>query len=225
MRNCNTVCLNGRDLQLDLARGLGAEICLSNDANCFALAECLLGSAKGARSVFGVIIGTGVGGGIVFDGQIWNGANGIAGEWGHNVLEPEGDPCYCGRRGCVETVISGPALELRYERATGTALPLSQIVESHRTGRNPEATQVVQRLCEGFGRSLATVVNVLDPDVIVLGGGVGQVQDLYGAGTAELKRHVFHEDPRLDVRRPMLGDSAGVFGAALQVRTHAQGRH
>jgi predicted NBD/HSP70 family sugar kinase len=161
----------------------------------------------------------------VLDGQIWSGANGIAGEWGHNVIDPEGEPCYCGRRGCVETVISGPALERWYKGLTGEQLALPKIVEGHRTGRNTSATQVVQRLCNEFGRSLATVVNVLDPDVIVLGGGVGQTQELYESGTLELKKHVFHEEPRLDVRRPLLGDSGGVFGAALQVRTRAQARH
>ena len=215
MRNCNTVCLNGQDLQADLSRALGCHAAVTNDANCFALAEAVLGSAKGAHCVFGVIIGTGVGGGVVFEGKVWNGANGIAGEWGHNLAEPGGEACYCGRRGCVETVLSGPALERHYERETGTRLPLPGIIEAARTGGNTAATRVVQRLCEGFGRSLAQVVNVLDPDVIVLGGGVGQTHELYELGTLELRRHVFHDDPKLDVRRPALGDSAGVFGAAL----------
>lgn len=219
MRNCNTVCLNGRDLQHDLTRALGAEVVVTNDANCFALAEAELGAARGARCVFGVILGTGVGGGVVLDGAIWNGANGIAGEWGHNLLELGGEPCYCGRQGCVETVISGPALERHYEKLTGTEAKMPEILQGHRSGGNTAASQVVQRLCEGFGRALASAVNVLDPDMIVLGGGVGQTQELYDRGTEELRRHVFHEEPRLDVRRPMLGDSAGVFGAALQVRT------
>jgi predicted NBD/HSP70 family sugar kinase len=141
------------------------------------------------------------------------------------VIEPDGEPCYCGRRGCVETVISGTALERHYEKLTGTKAKLPEILEGHRSGGNTAASQVVQRLCEGFGRALAGVVNVLDPDVIVLGGGVGQTQELYDRGTEELRRHVFHEEPRLDVRRPLLGDSAGVFGAALQVRTRPQSRH
>ncbi len=225
MRNCNTVCLNGQPLRDDLSRTLRSCAIVTNDANCFALAEAVLGSARGARCVFGVIIGTGVGGGIVVDGQIWNGANGIAGEWGHNVIDPEGETCYCGRRGCVETVISGPALERKYKDLSGDQLRLPEILAGHRTGRNATATQVVQRLCKEFGRSLATVINVLDPDVIVLGGGVGQAQELYESGTIELRKHVFHEEPRLDVRRPLLGDSAGVFGAALQVRSRTPDRH
>ncbi len=225
MRNCNTVCLNGMPLASDLTHSLGSTAIVTNDANCFALAESVLGCAQGARCVLGVIIGTGVGGGIVIDGEIWNGVNGIAGEWGHNVIEPEGELCYCGRRGCVETVISGPALERWYEHLAGERLPLPEILTSHRTGRNTLATQAVERLCKEFGRALATVVNVLDPDVIVLGGGVGQAQELYDEGTNELKKHVFHERPVLEVKRPLLGDSAGVFGAALQVRTRAQDRH
>jgi fructokinase len=219
MRNCNTVCLIGRDLQQDLAHALGTEVLVTNDANSFALAEAELGAARGARCVFGVIVGTGVGGGIVLGGEIWNGANGIAGEWGHNLLEPDGEPCYCGRRGCVETVLSGPALERHYARLTGSQARLPEILAGHRSGGNTAASQVVNRLCEGFGRALAGVVNVLDPDVIVLGGGVGQIQELYDKGTEALRRNVFHEEPRLDVRSPQLGDSAGVFGAALQVRT------
>lgn len=219
MRNCNTVCLNGRDLQSDLSRALGARAIVTNDANCFVLAEAELGAASGARCVFGVILGTGVGGGIVLDGTIWNGANGIAGEWGHNPLDPDGEPCYCSRRGCVETVLSGPALERHYARLTGSQARLPEILAGHRSGGNTAASQVVNRLCEGFGRALASVVNVLDPDVIVLGGGVGQAHELYDQGTEALRRNVFHEEPRLDVRRPLLGDSAGVFGAALQVRT------
>jgi predicted NBD/HSP70 family sugar kinase len=219
MRNCNTVCLNGQPFPADLSIALGCEAVVTNDANCFALAEAVLGAAKGARCVFGVIIGTGVGGGIVLDGKIVNGPNGIAGEWGHNVVEPDGEPCYCGRRGCVETVLSGPALERWYEKLSGERLSLPEIVAAHRTGGNTNATLTVERLCQEFGRCLATVVNVLDPDCIVLGGGVGQTGELYDLGTSELEKHVFHECPKLDVRRPALGDSAGVFGAALQVRS------
>jgi predicted NBD/HSP70 family sugar kinase len=225
MRNCNTVCLNGRPLSRDLSSALARPVSVMNDANCFALAEALLGAAKGVRCVFGVILGTGVGGGMVLDGQAWTGLNGIAGEWGHTVVEPDGEPCYCGRRGCVETVISGPALERRYRDLTGQELSLAGIVGLHRTGGNTAATEIVNRLCREFGRCLATVVNVLDPDVIVVGGGVGQVQEIYDLGTLELKKHVFHESPRLDVRRPALGDSAGVFGAALQARTYRPARH
>ena len=225
MRNCNTVCLNGKPLPKDLGAAIGCEALVTNDANCFALAEAELGSAQGARCVFGVIIGTGVGGGVVFDGQVWAGANGIAGEWGHNVADLEGDECYCGRRGCVETVLSGPALERRYKRLTGEALPFTEVLTQSRTGGNTAASQIVGHLCREFGRCLATVLNVLDPDVVVLGGGVGQTDELYDQGTAELRKYVFHEGPRLDVRRPALGGSAGVFGAALLANSVAKDRH
>ncbi len=223
MRNCNSVCLNGMPLARDLSNRLQSEAILTNDANCFALAEATFGVAKDACCVFGVILGTGVGGGIVMDREIWNGANGIAGEWGHNLADPDGEPCYCGRTGCVETVLSGPAIERWHERLSGESVSLPEILARHRTGGNSPATLAVVRLCTEFGRCLAAVVNVLDPDCIVLGGGVGQTDELYVLGTEELRKHVFHESPRLDVRRPTLGDSAGVFGAALQVRARTTG--
>lgn len=224
MRNCNTVCLNGRSLKRDLSQQLGVEARLSNDANCFALAESQLGSAQGAHTVFGVILGTGVGGGVVVDGNIIEGANGIAGEWGHNLADPEGEPCYCGRVGCVETVLSGPAIEKWFASVGGEYLSLKEILIQHRTGGNSAASLAVVRLCTEFGRCLAQVVNVIDPDCIVLGGGVSQTDELYSLGTDELRKHVFHESPRIDVRRPALGDSAGVFGAALLARPSGSGR-
>jgi N-acetylglucosamine kinase len=141
------------------------------------------------------------------------------------VIEPGGELCYCGRRGCVETVISGPAIERWYAEESGSPSRLPEILESHRSGGNTAADRAVQRLCDEFGRALAGVVNVLDPEAIVLGGGVGQTAELYDRGTEALRMHVFHEEPKLDVRRPLLGDSAGVFGAALQVRTHPGSRH
>ena len=207
MRNANTTALIGRPLPTDLRAKLGIAVRVANDANCFALAEATLGAAKGYRNVFGVMRGTGVGGGVVIDGKILDVASGIAGEWGHNLLEPGGEPCYCGKVGCVETVLSGPFLERWYKKRTGETKRLKEI--AHENGAT------IDRLCEKFGEGLSVVVNVLDPDAIVLGGGVSNVDRLYSDGAEALKRHVFHDAYHPVVLRPLLGDSAGVFGAAM----------
>lgn len=214
VKNSNTQALQGKPLADDLVRLLGKEICIANDANCFALAEAQLGAGVDASVVFGVIMGTGVGGGIVVGGEVLEGAQGIAGEWGHNVLDPEGDLCYCGKRGCVETVLSGPALERHYASLSGAHLALPEIVERARSGE-AAAGLTLHRLTSEFGRALSVVVNILDPDVFVLGGGVGQVDELYAAGVESLRKWVFSDVWRTRVVRPKLGDSAGVFGAAL----------
>ncbi len=213
MKNCNTTCLNGRELPKDLEEMLGTEVVLANDANCFALAEALLGAAKGAEVVFGIIMGTGVGGGLVVHGHVLSGAQGIAGEWGHNVLEPNGSDCYCGKRGCVETVLSGPALERHYLGLTGFPKSLRQITADAHS--DPAAAAVIERLVTEFGRAAAVLINVLDPDVIVLGGGVGNVPSLYERAEEALGPWVFNDRVRTQIKRPTLGDSAGVFGAAL----------
>ncbi len=207
IRNSNTTCLIGRPLGEDLQKKLGAEIRTANDANCFALAEATLGAAKGYATVFGVIMGTGVGGGVVVDGKVLNGKSGIAGEWGHLTLDPDGDPCYCGKRGCVETVLSGPSLERWHLRQTGEAKNLKDIAA--------ENGLAVGHACAEFGRAFSQVVNVLDPDAIVLGGGVSNLDRLYTDGAAALRANVFHDDYHPVLLRPQLGDSAGVFGAAM----------
>jgi fructokinase len=221
MKNCNTVVLNGMPLEDDLGARLGVRVALANDANCFALAETHWGivsqEAPGARMVFGVIMGTGVGGGIVIDGKIWGGRHGIGGEWGHNFLDESGGPCYCGRSGCVETVISGPATERFYAGVAGEARPLKEIVARFRTGSDPAATQTIERLCHFFGKGVSVITNMLDPDVIVVGGGVGNIEALYDAGRAELGRFIFNNRVEVPLLRPSLGDSAGVFGAAALV--------
>jgi predicted NBD/HSP70 family sugar kinase len=215
MKNCNTVCLNGMPLKEDLEEALQVELDMANDANCFALAEAVFGSARGYETVFGVIMGTGVGGGICVDGKVLTGLQSIAGEWGHNELEPGGAPCYCGRRGCVETVISGPAVEKHYAVLAGQALSLREIAERDRARIDPAATQAIDELCRQFGRAIAAVINVLDPHVIVLGGGLGNVDRLQTDGARSCAQNVFNS--RLDTPfvKPAMGDSAGVFGAAL----------
>jgi fructokinase len=203
IKNSNTTCLNGRPFRRDLVARVGSPIVFANDANCFALAEATFGAARGANVSFGVIMGTGVGGGVVFSGRAWDGAQGIAGEWGHVVLETDGPDCYCGRRGCVETFLSGPAIERRYEQQHGVRKSLVEI------GTLDEVT------LERFGRALATVIDVLDPDVVVLGGGVSNLSILYTSGVEAVSRWVFSDTLRTRIVKHAIGDSAGVFGAAL----------
>jgi predicted NBD/HSP70 family sugar kinase len=218
MKNANSTCLNGRPLKEDLERALGREIRMANDANCFALSEAIDGAARGARSVFGVIVGTGVGGGIVIDGRIVTGANAIAGEWGHNPLPlPEAadlplPDCYCGRRGCIETYLSGPALAADFAKDSGAAREAADIA---RTAENdPRSERAMQRYERRLARSLAGVINLLDPEVIVLGGGLSNIARLYGNVARLCKEFVFSDDLRTRIVAPAHGDSSGVRGAA-----------
>jgi predicted NBD/HSP70 family sugar kinase len=218
MKNCNTTSLNGMPLKKDLEAALGLPISISNDANCFAIAETIMGIVpdhlEKPECVFGVILGTGVGGGLVVHGNILNGHHGIAGEWGHNFLDSSGGECYCGKIGCIEQVISGPALEKYYFSLTGKKEKLKDIVELSKMMDN-EALKTLDRLHHFFGKAIANIINILDPDAIVLGGGVGNIKTLYTLGVGEATKHVFN--PQIDTLflKPKLGDSAGVFGAAL----------
>jgi fructokinase len=219
IKNANTTALNGRPFDKDLEKALGVPVKLANDANCFAVAEALMGAAAevlpNAETVFGVILGTGVGGGWVVNGKVLNGRQGIAGEWGHNFLDESGGPCYCGRIGCVETVISGPALERFYATQSGEKKSLKEIVQLASAGTDPHAARTMQRLVHFFGKAIAVVINIMDPDVIVLGGGVGNIDLLYTDGVAEAKKYLFNSRIDTIFLKPKLGDSAGVFGAAL----------
>jgi len=215
MKNCNTVCLNGRPLSADLSATLGVTVKIANDANCLALAEATLGAARGKGVVVALILGTGVGSGIVVHGRVLEGLHGIAGEWGHNPMRDEAAPCYCGRRGCVETVISGPSLERFYRAQTGEDVPLPGIAERAASGE-VAARATLERLRDKFGEAIAAVINILDPDAIVIGGGVGNIAALYDGETRQaVLRHLFNPELRTEFLRPLLGDSAGVFGAAL----------
>jgi fructokinase len=216
LKNSNTTCLNGRPLHADLERALGLEVVMENDANCFALAEVQAGAARGARLAFGVILGTGVGGGIIVDGRVWTGPQHVAGEWGHHRISDDGPPCYCGARGCVETFLSGPALERAYVAAGGDAGDATTI-GARATAGEPRAAAVVAAYVARFGRALANVINILDPDVIVLGGGVSNLDALYGAGIEAVRCQVFNDELRTRIVRHALGDSAGVLGAAYLV--------
>ena len=212
IKNSNTQCLIGMPLKNDLENILDQEILMENDANCFALAESLLGSAKDHEVVFGVIMGTGVGGGIVINGTIHKGRSNIAGEWGHHILHPNGNECYCGKRGCVETYISGPALERRWFEITGTKESLQSITQNLSFEK---AEQWKSEFLENFGMALANVIDILDPDVIVLGGGVSNVSFLYDEGKKAVYEKVFSDLVNTPILKNKLGDSAGVFGACL----------
>ena len=212
IKNSNTQCLIGMPLKNDLENVLGFEIVMENDANCFALAESVLGSAKGHDVVFGVIIGTGVGGGIVINGTLHKGRTNIAGEWGHHTLHPNGNECYCGKQGCVETYISGPALEKRWFEITGKKESLQSIVQDL---SDEKAKQWKKEFLENFGISLANVIDILDPDVIVLGGGVSNIQFLYDQGKKAVYDKVFSDSIETPILKNSLGDSAGVFGACI----------
>lgn len=221
MKNCNSTALNGKPLKKDLESLLKIPVVLANDANCFALAETHWGVVKekypNASLVFGIIMGSGVGGGIVFDGKIWNGCHGIAGEWGHNYLDDSGGACYCGKTGCVETIISGPALQRFYSGITGNSITLKEIVLRHKENSDKAATQTIQRLCRFFGKAVSVITNLLDPDVIVVGGGVGNIDSVYTDGLKSLKEFIFNNTVDVPILKPRLGDSAGVFGAAALV--------
>ena len=212
VKNANSTWLIGKPLKDDLEKALGRPVRLENDANCFALSEAVDGAGKGAHSVFGVILGTGVGGGIVIGGKVLTGANAIAGEWGHNPLPaptavdlPHPD-CYCGRKGCIETYLSGPGLSRDHEKATGQRLSAEEIVSL--------GDQSLERYVERLSRSLASVINVLDPEVIVLGGGMSNVSRLYTEVPRLWGRHVFSDRVATRLVPPVHGDSSGVRGAA-----------
>lgn len=219
IKNANSTCLIGRPLRGDLQQRLNREIRLANDANCFALSEATDGSGQGAEIVFGVILGTGVGGGIVVNGRVLTGAGAIAGEWGHNPLpgptaiDLPAPACYCGRKGCVETYLSGPALTNDHFRHTGQQLAAERIEQLADAGDSVcEAT--LQRYEARLGRALAGVINILDPQVIVLGGGLSKMQRLYRNLPAYCAPHVFSDVVYNKILPPTHGDSSGVRGAA-----------
>lgn len=215
LKNSNTVCLNGKPLRDDLMARLGIEVRLANDANCFALAEATLGAARGHAVVVGLILGTGVGGGVVVNGNVLEGQHGIAGEWGHNPMCGETTPCYCGRQGCIETVFAGPSLERFYREQTGETVKLPEISSRAQSG-DAVAQATLDRLRDKFGEAIAAVINILDPHAIVIGGGVGNLDLLYTEATrAAVLCYTFNSEVRTNFLRPTLGDSAGVFGAAM----------
>ncbi len=221
IKNANSTRLNGRPMKADLERRLGYEIRMENDANCFAVSEASDGAAAGRRIVFGVILGTGVGGGVVIDGKPLTGAQAIAGEWGHNPLpsptdeERPGPRCYCGRTGCIETWLSGPRVQEQFARHTGRNLRATDIAEAALAG-DAQAKEHMELYCDRLARSLSVVINIVDPNAIVLGGGLSRMTQLY-ARVPELWRGVVFSEAEHIVTRllpPKHGDSSGVRGAA-----------
>jgi len=218
LKNSNTQCLNTHRLRDDLESDLGVKLVTANDANCFALAEATFGSARGFPTVFGVIMGTGVGGGIVVNGHVLNGCHGIAGEWGQVVLDPNGPLSNHGTRGTVEALIAGPRLERFYEEQSGCARKLKEIVERVQTHDDPAARATVSRLTDTFAKAIGVIIDVLDPHAIVLGGGVGNIEALYSKETRrKITAAIFNPTFEAALLKPTLGDSAGVFGAAMLV--------
>lgn len=219
IKNANSTCLNGQPLDRDLSSALGREVRLANDADCFALSEAADGAGAGAAVVFGVILGTGTGGGVVIKGGLLKGANAIAGEWGHNPLpwpqtgELPGPPCYCGKRGCLETFLSGRGLALEYQRQTGAALPAPAVVERAAAG-DGAAHATLAAYTDRLARGLASVINILDPQVIVLGGGLSQIASLYVDVPKRWGRYVFSDAVATQLLPPRHGDDSGVRGAA-----------
>jgi len=214
LKNSNTTCLIGKPIRDDLEKLLGRPVRIANDANCFALSEALDGAGKNESVVFGVILGTGVGGGIVVNGRLVEGLQHIAGEWGHNVLAADGPTCYCGKRGCVETFLSGPGLARDYAAHRGTPGLDAKAIVAAATAGDAIAESVMQRYLDRFGRALAVVINILDPHVVVLGGGMSHIARLYTDGREHVAKYVFNDELRTKILPNVHGDSSGVRGAA-----------
>jgi fructokinase len=219
VKNANSTWLNGRKLREDLSDELGREVRMANDANCLAVSEATDGAAAGKQVVFGVILGTGCGGGVAFDGRVHDGINGVSGEWGHNPLpwaagdELPGPECYCGKRGCMEMWVSGTALGLDFARVTGRTLSGPEIMVACAAG-DPEAVAAVERLEDRLARGLATLVDILDPDVFVFGGGLSKAERIYSNVARLLPKYVFGREVNTPLLKAKFGDSSGVRGAA-----------
>lgn len=224
MQNANSVFLNGQDVVGDLSRRLDMDVRIANDANCFALSEAVDGAGAGGEIVFGAILGTGCGGGVVINQQVLTGANAISGEWGHNPLpgfDPEKDGdigiCYCGRRRCIEQYISGTGFADQYNHKYGKSLKSRDIMELVEQG-DPEATAAYELLVDQMARSFAAVTNILDPHAIVFGGGLSNIDRLYPDVSEAITQYIFADAPRVNIRKAKYGDSSGVRGAAWLAR-------
>ncbi len=213
VRNANSTCLIGKPLKADIERLIERPVKIRNDADCFTLAECHSGAGRGFGLVFGVIMGTGCGGGICINGEVREGPHRIAGEWGHQSMVPEGAKCYCGNRGCVETLISGSGVENAFFNEYGQLLTMDEIVTQARAGEE-RCKNTFDHFLDNFGRCLGGLISLLDPDAIVLGGGLSNIDELYSEGIEKVKKYAFHDKLRTPLLKNQLGDSAGVFGAA-----------
>jgi fructokinase len=219
LKNSNTLCLNGKPFQADIERRLDCSVKIQNDANCFTLSEALNGAGEGFITVFGVILGTGTGGGLVVNRQLLSGPNAIAGEWGHNPLPwmTESDtspPCYCGKNGCIETYISGSGLAKNFQRRTGVVLSSEQIVQAAESGEK-DCVEAMELYFDQLARALAHVINIVDPDVVVLGGGMSNIKEIYRQLPGRLQSYVFSDSVVTSILPALHGDASGVFGAAM----------
>ncbi len=213
VQNANTTWLAGHHFRTDLEQVLKKEVFMDNDANCFTLAEAVAGAAKGYTLVFGIIMGTGCGGGLCMDGRIHSGSHGIAGEWGHFAIDPNGERCFCGNIGCIDTLLTGPGLVRSYKKRRNTILAPEKIVALAREN-DSDAEPVFSLFLDNFGRSVGGLISLLDPDAIVMGGGLSNIPELYTTGVERIRKYAFHKNVRTPVLKNRLGDSAGVFGAA-----------
>lgn len=214
VQNANTTSLGGRPFRKDLEALLGRPIGMENDANCFALAECRMGAGRGFDLVFGIIMGTGCGGGLCIKGELHTGRHQIAGEWGHFSVDPLGERCYCGNHGCIETKISGGGVANSFAKRHGRPLALEQIAAGYRKGDDPQCTTAFEQFIDDYGRCLGGLISILDPDAVILGGGVSNIDELYTLGLARVRHYAFHQSVQTPILKNRLGDSGGVFGAA-----------
>jgi fructokinase len=213
VQNANTTCLRGRPFKAELEKCLGRKVGMENDANCFTLAECLAGAAKGYGIVLGIIMGTGCGGGICIDGKIHEGGHSIAGEMGHFSIDPKGARCWCGNRGCIETKLSGTGVENAFFGKFDERRKMKEIVQGYRNN-DARCTETFEQFLDDFGRCVGGLISILDPDAIVLGGGLSNIEELYSKGVERVRRYAFHKHVQMPILKNSLGDSAGVYGAA-----------
>lgn len=211
--NANTASLTGKAFRADMEKLMGCKVEMENDANCFTLAESRMGAGRNYRTVFGIIMGTGCGGGLCIDGQIHEGRHRIAGEWGHFSVDPRGNRCYCGNLGCVETKISGSGVEYAFWEKFGERLCMNDIVQGFRKGEQ-RCMEIFRQFLDDFGRCLGGLISIIDPDAVIIGGGLSNIEEIYTLGAEKVKRYAFHPNLRTPILRNELGDSAGVYGAA-----------
>lgn len=215
VRNANTTCLIGHPLQKDLEKKVGLPLIFENDANCLALSEATFGAGKGYPMVMGIILGTGLGGGLVINGKLWSGTQGIAGEWGHLSMNFKGPKCWCGNNGCMEQYLSGTAAEKIYQDRTGHLKKLSEIYNSYEKQNDSDAVYTIETYLDLFGYGIANLISSFDPDIVVLGGGVSNIPILYTLGVEKVAQHVFNDGLITPIVKNKLGDSSGIFGAAV----------
>ncbi len=211
--NANTTVLIGNPLKDDLQNIFNHEIYIENDANCFAYAETISGATRNYNNVFGIILGTGCGGGIILNKKIYKGRHGIAGEWGHFSIDPNGPQCWCGNFGCIETLISGSGIENQYYQKTNQYLKCHEIIQLAKKNIAP-AKEIFDRFLENFGRAIGGIISFFDPDAIVIGGGLSNIDELYTVGIEKIKKYAFYHNLNTPILKNQLGDSAGVYGAA-----------